>query len=152
MIKLYNCSLHKGITIFLCNVQIKRKYNMLASLTNINKFYNGAQVLCNVSLTIDENDKIGLVGRNGCGKSTLLKILTGAVEPDRFTEKDGIISRAAKTTVGYLEQMGGLNTENTVIEESPVTSVTSTPWGLPSTHTPCHRQTARDRDRDRNRR
>ncbi len=117
MIKLYNCSLHKGITIFLCNVQIKRKYNMLASLTNINKFYNGAQVLCNVSLTIDENDKIGLVGRNGCGKSTLLKILTGSVEPDRFTEKDGIISMAAKTTVGYLEQMGGLNTENTVIEE-----------------------------------
>ena len=90
---------------------------MLASLTNVNKFYNGNQVLCNVSLTIDENDKIGLVGRNGCGKSTLLKILTGSVEPDRFTEKDGVISMAAKTTVGYLEQMGGLNTENTVIEE-----------------------------------
>ena len=90
---------------------------MLASLTNVNKFYNGNQVLCNVSLSIDENDKIGLVGRNGCGKSTLLKILTGSVEPDRFTEKDGVISMAAKTTVGYLEQMGGLNTENTVIEE-----------------------------------
>ena len=79
---------------------------MLASLTNVNKFYNGNQVLCNVSLSIDENDKIGLVGRNGCGKSTLLKILTGSVEPDRFTEKDGVISMAAKTTVGYLEQMG----------------------------------------------
>ena len=34
---------------------------MLASLTNINKFYNGKQVLSNVSLTIDESDKIGLV-------------------------------------------------------------------------------------------
>ena len=90
---------------------------MLASLTNINKFYNGNQVLNNVSLTIDENDRIGLVGNNGCGKSTLLKILTGSVDPDRFTEKDGIVSIAAKTTVGYLEQMGGLNTENTVIEE-----------------------------------
>ena len=90
---------------------------MLASLTNINKFYNGNQVLSNVSLTIDENDKIGLVGRNGCGKSTLLKILTGSVEPDRFTEKDGIISFAAKTTIGYLEQMGGLDSESTVIEE-----------------------------------
>ncbi|HBB19669.1 MAG TPA: ABC transporter [Ruminococcus sp.] len=90
---------------------------MLASLTNINKFYNGTQVLCNVSLSIDESDKIGLVGNNGCGKSTLLKILTGSVEPDRFTEKDGIISLAAKTTIGYLEQMGGLNTENTVIQE-----------------------------------
>ncbi|WP_295084737.1 ATP-binding cassette domain-containing protein [Ruminococcus sp.] len=90
---------------------------MLASLTNINKFYNGNQVLNNVSLTIDENDRIGLVGNNGCGKSTLLKILTGSVDPDRFTEKDGIVSMAAKTTVGYLEQMGGLNTENTVIDE-----------------------------------
>ena len=90
---------------------------MLASLTNINKFYNGKQVLSNVSLTIDESDKIGLVGNNGCGKSTLLKILTGSVEPDRFTEKDGIVSLAQKTTIGYLEQMGGLNSENTVIDE-----------------------------------
>ena len=90
---------------------------MLASLININKFYNGNQVLKNISLTIDESDKIGLVGNNGCGKSTLLKILTGSVEPDRFTEKDGIISLAAKTTIGYLEQMSGLDSENTVMEE-----------------------------------
>lgn len=90
---------------------------MLASLININKFYNGNQLLRNVSLTIDETDKIGLVGNNGCGKSTLLKILTGSVEPDRFTEKDGIVSLASKTTIGYLEQMGGLNSESTVIDE-----------------------------------
>lgn len=90
---------------------------MLVSLTNINKIYNGNEVLKNISLTIDENDRIGLVGVNGCGKSTLLKIITGSVEPDRTTERDGIISFASKTTIGYLEQMGGLNSENTVIEE-----------------------------------
>jgi len=90
---------------------------MLASLINVNKFYNGNQLLNNVSLTIDETDKIGLVGNNGCGKTTLLKILTGSVEPDRFTEKDGIVSLASKTTVGYLEQMNGLDSEKTVIEE-----------------------------------
>lgn len=90
---------------------------MLASLININKFYNGNQLLNNVSLTIDESDKIGLVGNNGCGKTTLLKILTGSVEPDRFTEKDGIVSIASKTTIGYLEQMNGLDSEKTVIEE-----------------------------------
>lgn len=90
---------------------------MLVSLTNINKIYNGNDVLKNISLTIDENDRIGLVGVNGCGKSTLLKIITGSVEPDRTTERDGIISFASKTTIGYLEQMGGLNSENTVIEE-----------------------------------
>lgn len=90
---------------------------MLVSLTNINKFYNGNQVLNNVSLTIDENDRIGLVGVNGCGKSTLLKIITGSVEPDRFTERDGVIAFASKTSIGYLEQMGGLNSENNVIDE-----------------------------------
>ncbi|MCR5707143.1 MAG: ABC-F family ATP-binding cassette domain-containing protein [Ruminococcus sp.] len=90
---------------------------MLASLTNINKFYNGVQLLSNVSLTIDETDKIGLVGNNGCGKSTLLKILTGSVEPDRFNEKDGIVSFAGKTSIGYLEQMGGLDSESTVMDE-----------------------------------
>ncbi|MDE5764064.1 MAG: ABC-F family ATP-binding cassette domain-containing protein [Ruminococcus sp.] len=90
---------------------------MLVSLTNINKFFNGRQILSNISLTVDENDKIGLVGNNGCGKSTLLKIITGSLEPDRFSEKDGIISFASKTSVGYLEQMGGLDSESTVMEE-----------------------------------
>lgn len=90
---------------------------MLVALNNINKFYNGNQLLNNISLSIDENDKIGLVGNNGCGKSTLLKIITGSVEPDRFTEKDGIISIAAKTTIGYLEQMGGLDSEKTIMSE-----------------------------------
>ena len=90
---------------------------MLVSLNNITKFYNGNQLLNNISLSIDETDKIGLVGNNGCGKSTLLKIITGSVEPDRFTEKDGIISFAGKTTIGYLKQMGGLNSEKTVMAE-----------------------------------
>lgn len=90
---------------------------MLVSLTNINKIFNGNVLLKNISLTIDESDKIGLVGNNGCGKSTLLKIITGSIEPDRTTEKDGVISFAGKTTIGYLEQMGGLDSEKTVMEE-----------------------------------
>lgn len=90
---------------------------MLLSLTNVSKIFNGKLVLDNVSLTVDETDKIGIVGNNGCGKSTLLKIITGSLEPDRTNEKDGIISFAAKTSVGYLEQMGGLDSRNTVMEE-----------------------------------
>lgn len=90
---------------------------MLINLMDINKFYNGNQVLKNINLTIDESDKIGLVGVNGCGKSTLIKIITGKTEPDRFTERDGIVSMASKTTIGYLEQMGGLDSESTVIDE-----------------------------------
>ncbi|MGN0620724.1 MAG: ATP-binding cassette domain-containing protein [Porcipelethomonas sp.] len=90
---------------------------MLVNLTNINKFYNGKQILKNVSLSIDEKDRIGLIGINGCGKTTLLRILTEKELPDRSTEKDGIISYAGKTSVGYLEQMSGLDRDSTVIEE-----------------------------------
>ena len=49
---------------------------MLLRLTDINKFYNGNQVLSHVSLTIEDRDRIGLIGVNGCGKSTLLRIIT----------------------------------------------------------------------------
>ncbi len=90
---------------------------MLLNLININKFYNGKQILKNINLTIDEKDRIGLIGINGCGKTTLLRILTEKELPDRSTEKDGIISYAAKTSIGYLEQMSGLDRENTVIKE-----------------------------------
>ncbi len=90
---------------------------MLISLKKVNKFYNGNQILKDIDLTIDENDRIGLIGINGCGKTTLLRLITGKEDPDRFTEEDGIISRAAKTSIGYLEQMGALDGENTVIEE-----------------------------------
>ncbi len=90
---------------------------MLLNLININKFYNGKQILNNINLTIDAKDRIGLIGINGCGKTTLLRILTEKELPDRSTEKDGIISYAAKTSIGYLEQMSGLDRDNTVIEE-----------------------------------
>ncbi len=90
---------------------------MLVNLININKYYNGKQILKNINLTIDEKDRIGIVGVNGCGKTTLLRILTGKELPDRTTEKDGIVSMASKTSIGYLEQMSGLDRENTVINE-----------------------------------
>lgn len=90
---------------------------MLASLTNINKFYNGNQVLKNVNLTIEDNDRLGLIGVNGCGKTTLIRILTGKELPDKFTDEDGIISFSNKVSVGYLEQTGALDNENTVIAE-----------------------------------
>ncbi len=90
---------------------------MLASLTNVNKFYNGNQVLKNVNLTIEDNDRLGLIGVNGCGKTTLIRILTGKELPDKFTDEDGIISFSNKASVGYLEQTGALDNENTVIAE-----------------------------------
>ncbi len=90
---------------------------MLVRLTDINKFYNGSQVLSHVNLTIEDSDRIGLIGSNGCGKSTLLRILTRNELPDHLTEGDGEISCSGQTTIGYLEQMGGLDGKNTVYEE-----------------------------------
>lgn len=90
---------------------------MLLRLTDINKFYHGSQVLSHVNLTIEDHDRIGLIGVNGCGKSTLLRIITEQELPDHLVENDGEIARWAKTSVGYLEQMGGLEKDSTVWAE-----------------------------------
>ena len=90
---------------------------MLLRMTDIHKFYNGRQVLSHVSLTVEDHDRIGLVGVNGCGKSPLLRILPGQELPDHLLEGDGEIAKSAKTSIGYLEQMGGLDRESTVWAE-----------------------------------
>ena len=59
---------------------------MLLSMTSVNKFYNGNQILKNINVTVNEGDRIGLIGINGCGKTTLLRLITGKEDPDRFTE------------------------------------------------------------------
>ncbi len=74
----------------------------------INKSYGEQQVLRNVSLALQEKERVGLVGVNGSGKSTLLHCLTGAVEPDR-----GQIAVASGLTLGCLEQMPGFEEEMT---------------------------------------
>lgn len=91
---------------------------MVISLENISKFYNGNQVLKNAALTIEDSDRIGLIGINGCGKSTLLKIITGREEPE--TQPEPNIPHIALTkgmTIGFLEQNSGLDRSSTIIEE-----------------------------------
>ena len=91
---------------------------MIISLENISKFYNGNQILKNISLTIEDNDRIGLIGINGCGKSTLLKIITGRedleTQPEPYVAN---ISRTKGMTIGFLEQNSGLDRSSTIIEE-----------------------------------
>src|SRR5438876_590879 len=59
--------------------------------------YNEQVVLNGASLTIDERDRIGLVGRNGSGKSTFLKILAGVQTPDK-----GEVTQRRGLSIGYL--------------------------------------------------
>lgn len=97
---------------------------MILSLENVSKIYNGNTVLDNVALTIEDNDRIGLVGVNGCGKSTLLRIITGEEEPE--TQPEPNVARVAVTksaSIGFLAQNTGLDRSSTIIEE--MTSVFS---------------------------
>ncbi len=91
---------------------------MILSMENISKIYNGKTILDNVSLTIEDNDRIGLVGINGCGKSTLLKIITGKEEYE--TQQEPNVPSLAITkasTVGFLEQNSGLDRSSKIMEE-----------------------------------
>mgnify|MGYP000856607982 CR=1 FL=1 len=63
------------------------------------KSFGSTEILKNVSFEIQENDRIGLVGRNGCGKTTLFRILTGDLPCDR-----GTISLSGRAGLGYMEQ------------------------------------------------
>lgn len=85
---------------------------MIVSLNNVEKSFAENLILSDVCLSVDENDRIGLVGPNGAGKTTLLNILCKRDECD-----SGDISFKSGLTVGYLEQGSGLSTDNTIIEE-----------------------------------
>ena len=64
-----------------------------------------------VTIGIDEGQRIGVVGRNGDGKSTLLRLLAGRIEPD-----EGRVTRRGGITLGMLDQADTLPDELTVAE------------------------------------
>ncbi len=61
--------------------------------------YDGREVLSDLSLRIDNDDRIALLGANGNGKSTLVKLVAGRLAPMR-----GTVTRAATLKVGYFAQ------------------------------------------------
>lgn len=75
--------------------------------------YFGAELLFNqISMEIQDKDRLALVGRNGSGKSTLLKILAGIEETD-----EGRVMKRKDVTIGYIEQRTGLISDKTIWEE-----------------------------------
>ncbi|MCL2053323.1 MAG: ABC-F family ATP-binding cassette domain-containing protein [Oscillospiraceae bacterium] len=95
-----------------------KNLKMLIALENISKIWGGALVLNRAALTIEDGDRIGLIGANGCGKSTLLNIIAGRVHPEKLPEPDTErINRRKNAVIGFLEQNSGLERDCTVIEE-----------------------------------
>jgi len=84
----------------------------LISIENITKSYSEKILLNEISLGINEGDKIGIVGVNGAGKSTLLKIVTGIEKPD-----SGRVVRGSSISVEYLSQSPDFDSEATVLEQ-----------------------------------
>jgi ATP-binding cassette subfamily F protein uup len=71
----------------------------LLQLSDIALGFGGDPVFNGLDLSVQEGDRVALVGRNGSGKSTLMKVMAGLVEPDR-----GNRTVPTGTRVGYMEQ------------------------------------------------
>lgn len=71
----------------------------LLQLNDISLTFGGEPVFDQLSLVVQQGDRVALVGRNGSGKSTLLKVMAGLVEADR-----GERTVPPGTAVGYMEQ------------------------------------------------
>ncbi|MBQ5558833.1 MAG: ABC-F family ATP-binding cassette domain-containing protein [Lachnospiraceae bacterium] len=83
----------------------------LLTAEKISKNFTDKVVLNQVSLGINENDKVGVIGVNGTGKSTLLKVLAGKEEPD-----EGRIVKGNDVRVEYLAQTPEFDDRYTLLD------------------------------------
>ena len=84
---------------------------IILALQEIRKSFGTHEVLKGVSFTLQEQERMGLVGVNGCGKSTLMKIIAGAETADA-----GSVNIQKGLRIGYLAQQGELSGKETVQE------------------------------------
>lgn len=85
--------------------------NTILDVQNISKRFGARELFANLSFSIAEGQKVGLIARNGTGKSTLLSILTG-----RESQDEGAIVYRNGIRTGYLEQEPVFNPDDTVLD------------------------------------
>lgn len=85
---------------------------IILQANKIERSFAGEVLFDNVSLQVDERDRIALVGKNGAGKSTLLKILVGEEEPT-----SGEINKKRDLSLSYLAQDSRFESSNTIYDE-----------------------------------
>lgn len=79
---------------------------------NLARHFGPTVLFEQIHITIQENERIALVGRNGAGKSTLLKILANLEPPD-----EGTVAKRKNLSVGYLDQHSAVDSTKTIWEE-----------------------------------
>ena len=77
---------------------------------HLDKTYGIQPILQNISFSISNDDRVGLIGPNGCGKTTLMRILAGLEPPDSGT----VVSTRPNLRVGYLAQGMAVDENQTV--------------------------------------
>ncbi|CEQ11275.1 ABC transporter ATP-binding protein [[Clostridium] sordellii] len=85
---------------------------IVLSCNNLNKSFGIDTVLENISFTVNEGDKVGIIGVNGTGKTTLFKVLSGIYGYD-----SGDIYLGKGVEIGYLEQNTNFQSDKTIYEE-----------------------------------
>ena len=86
---------------------------LILTLQHISKSFGSDIILRDVSLALNQGERLGLVGVNGSGKTTLLRILSGETRQD-----EGQISLSKNLKIGYLSQVFQPAEGNTVLEEA----------------------------------
>lgn len=84
----------------------------IITFSHVNKSFGEQQVLEDVSFTVRDNDKIGIMGINGAGKTTLFRILMGEMDHD-----DGYVSVRKNLNLGYMAQQIELDSQASAYEE-----------------------------------
>ena len=85
---------------------------IILSCNNLTKSFGVESILENISFTVNEGDKIGVIGVNGTGKTTLFKIISGIYGYD-----SGEIYTSKDCEIGYLEQNTNFYSDNTIFTE-----------------------------------
>lgn len=85
---------------------------IVLSCNDVSKAYVVDNIIENISFTINDNEKVGLIGLNGAGKTTLFNILTGNLEPD-----SGDIYKAKGKKLGYLKQNTNIESNRAIMDE-----------------------------------
>ena len=83
----------------------------LITIEHVSKSYTERMLFDDVSLGINEGDRIGIIGINGTGKSTFLKILAGLEEPDA-----GSVIKGKEVRIAYLPQNPVFSDEMTLLQ------------------------------------